>query len=147
MIQMVELDQMKTEILSYEQGLSEVKASLELESKSKRIEELEMEMEKTFSINGTLGNIAFYNEEKVMLGKSACYFNLIDKALKYYIYWVIKTDYFLKYATTNATGSTIKNVSLATMKSFMVPLPPLEEQHRIVAKIEELLPYCDQLLK
>ncbi len=45
MIQMVELDQMKTEILSYEQGLSEVKASLELESKSKRIEELEMEME------------------------------------------------------------------------------------------------------
>jgi type I restriction enzyme S subunit len=28
------------------------------------------------SINGTLGNVAFYNEEPVMLGKSACYFNL-----------------------------------------------------------------------
>jgi type I restriction enzyme S subunit len=28
------------------------------------------------SINGTLGNVAFYNNEKVVLGKSACYFNL-----------------------------------------------------------------------
>ena len=28
------------------------------------------------SINGTLGNIALYNREKVILGKSACYFNV-----------------------------------------------------------------------
>jgi len=42
---MVELDQMKAEILSYEEGLKEVKASLDLDNKSKRIEELEMEME------------------------------------------------------------------------------------------------------
>ena len=42
---MVELDQMKAEILPYEQGLKEVRASLDLENKSKRIEELEMEME------------------------------------------------------------------------------------------------------
>ena len=99
------------------------------------------------SINGTIGNVAFYSNEQVILGKSACYFNLIDEKWKKYIYWLIKTDFFLKYATTNATGSTIKNVSLATMKSFLVPLPPLKEQHRIVAKIEELLPYCDQLIK
>ena len=99
------------------------------------------------SINGTIGNVAFYNNERIILGKSACYFNLIDKEWKEFIYWIIKTDYFLKYAMTNATGSTIKNVSLATMKMFPVPLPPLEEQHRIVAKIEELLPYCEQLTK
>ena len=42
---MVELDQMKTEILTYETPLSEVRDSLDLVSKSKRIEELEMEME------------------------------------------------------------------------------------------------------
>lgn len=99
------------------------------------------------SINGTIGNVAFYSDEKVVLGKSACYFNLVDISLKKYIYWMLKTNYFLKYATTNATGSTIKNVSLTTMKSFLIPLPPLEEQHRIVAKIEELLPYCDQLIE
>ena len=42
---MVELDQMKTEILTYEKPLAEVKASLDLDGKSKRIEELEMDME------------------------------------------------------------------------------------------------------
>lgn len=42
---MVELDQMKGEVLSYETSLKEVGASLDLENKAKRIEELEMEME------------------------------------------------------------------------------------------------------
>lgn len=42
---MVELDQMKSEILNYEEPLREVKVSLDLDSKIKRIEELEMDME------------------------------------------------------------------------------------------------------
>ena len=42
---MVELDQMKTEILTYETPLSEVRDSLDLVNKAKRIEELEMEMQ------------------------------------------------------------------------------------------------------
>ena len=43
------------------------------------------------------------------------------------------------------SGSTKqKELALATIQSYIVPLPPLEEQHRIVAKIEEILPYIDQ---
>ena len=97
------------------------------------------------SINGTIGNVGFYDREKVILGKSACYFNLLEKIDKYYIKRVINSIYFLKYTLIFATGSTIKNVSLKSMRDFPVPLPPLAEQHRIVAKIDQLMVLCDQL--
>ena len=34
-----------------------------------------------------------------------------------------------------------------TAKEMLIPLPPLAEQHRIVAKLEDLLPLCEQLQK
>ena len=95
------------------------------------------------SINGTLGNLAFYNNEKVMLGKSACYFNLIKQEMKDYMYYLLQTDYFLKYAHFKATGVTIKNVSLKAMNEFCVPLPPLAVQKRIVGVLDEVMRVLD----
>ncbi|ATU08118.1 restriction endonuclease subunit S [Methanohalophilus portucalensis] len=97
------------------------------------------------SINGTLGNVAFYNGERVILGKSACYFNLLKDINKEYIKKVINTRYFLDYCYEKATGSTIKNVSLKNMRLFLVPLPPLNEQQRIVEKVDILMELCDRL--
>lgn len=90
------------------------------------------------SINGTLGNIAFYNNEKVILGKSACYFNVLETIDKNYLRILLSGLYFLNYASNTATGSTIQNVSLKAMREFELPLPPLPEQVAIVNKIEEL---------
>lgn len=92
------------------------------------------------SINGTIGNVAFYNKEKIVLGKSACYFNVLDFVNKKYLYYILKSDYFFRYASDNATGSTIKNVSLKSMREFPVPYPPIQLQTQfvnIVTKIEE----------
>ena len=67
----------------------------------------------------------------------------------YVDYFLIYFDVILKQtARKSSKGSAIKNIPpFDELKSYLVPLPPLEEQHRIVAKIEELLPYCDQLIK
>jgi len=44
----------------------------------------------------------------------------------------------MKYAHKEATGATIKNVSLKTMREFKVPLPLLSEQKAIVKKLDAL---------
>lgn len=98
------------------------------------------------SINGTLGNTAFYNGEKIILGKSACYFNVLNTIDKHYIRYYITSQRFINYANKNATGSTIKNVGLKAMREFEIPLPPtIEEQHAIVAEIESRLSVCDKI--
>ncbi|HHX8682802.1 restriction endonuclease subunit S [Vibrio diabolicus] len=97
------------------------------------------------SINGTLGNVGFYNNEAVMLGKSACYFNLFQDISKDYIKRLIESPYFRNYAFAVATGSTIKNLGLKAMNNFVLAVPPKAEQHRIVAKVDELMTLCDQL--
>ena len=97
------------------------------------------------SINGTIGNYAFYNGEPVILGKSACYFSLIGGIDKEYICRLLNTQHFLDYAVKEATQTTIKNVSLKSMRMLPVPLPPLAEQKRIVKKLEQLLPLCERL--
>jgi len=83
------------------------------------------------SINGTIGNVAYYNGEKVILGKSACYFNLKDDIDKGYVRYVLSGHYFQSYLNAFATGTTIQNVSLKSMREFSFPLPPIEEQKAI----------------
>ena len=43
------------------------------------------------------------------------------------------------------TGTTIKHLTGQALEKVVIPLPPLTEQKRIVAKLEELLPLCDKL--
>ena len=80
------------------------------------------------SINGTLGNVAFYNNEKVFLGKSACYLNLKNSVDKHFIRYTLESLKFQNYIHTLATGSTIKNVSLKLVRDFQFELPSFETQ-------------------
>lgn len=61
------------------------------------------------SINGTLGNVAFYNDEPVILGKSACYINFTDDVNKSYIKYLVKSPLFFENMAKQSTGATIKN--------------------------------------
>ena len=90
------------------------------------------------SINGTLGKTAIYNGENVILGKSACYIKLNSDVNKVYIHEIIKSDYFKKYANDESTGTTIKNVSLKSMRHFPIILPPLPLQQSFARKIEAI---------
>ncbi len=83
-------------------------------------------------INGTLGNLAIYNNEKVALGKSACYLNIKNDVNKLFIYYILKNYDFQDYAGLFATGATIKNLSLKAIRNYKFKLPSLNIQQKIV---------------
>ena len=55
------------------------------------------------------------------------------------LYWQQLRNGTIATAQPNCNGKTLANM--------VIPLPPLAEQKRIVAKLEQMLPYCDQLIK
>lgn len=91
------------------------------------------------SINGTLGKTAFFNNEPVILGKSACYVNVLPNLSKYYLRWFFESKEFIEYANEKATGSTIKNLGLKAMRNLPLHLPSVFEQIKIVQILDILM--------
>ncbi len=85
------------------------------------------------SINGTLGNLAFYYGEKIMLGKSAAYLNFKTEINRFYYYY-FQLSGVQEYFYQVATGSTIKNLGLKSIQDFEVPCPE-EKEWRPIAKV------------
>lgn len=63
-----------------------------------------------------------------------------------YIYFVISSNASKKYFQANASGtsSTMPKINQKVVNSLPIPLPPLEEQKRIVNKVDELMKICDR---
>ena len=94
------------------------------------------------------------NGSKRLVGKSA----IVDKAgmsfgafmaifrsvCNQYIIHVINSAYFRNSLLGDTGTTTINQITQDILKNSLVPLPPLAEQKRIVAKIEELLPLIDR---
>lgn len=64
-----------------------------------------------------------------------------------YIKAYLKSQLYWSQLYTSSMGTGQPNVNGSALKKLIVPLPPLEEQKRIVEKIEELMLLCDQLEK
>lgn len=82
------------------------------------------------SINGTIGSIAFYKNENIVLGKSAAYINCKDENVDY-LYYYLQSESTVIFFEGELTGSTIRNLSLKSIREIPVSLPPLPEQKAI----------------
>lgn len=89
------------------------------------------------SINGTIGNQAFYDGENVILGKSAAYMECNDELDRNFFSNVLKTHYIYNYFERSLSGTTIKNLSLYTINNNPVVLPNLAEQKAIVEYLSD----------
>ena len=63
---------------------------------------------------------------------------------KYICHWM---NSFLFWEQVNfwVKGAAVKNLNTTRLNKFLIPIPPLEEQKRIVAKLDELMKLCDEL--
>lgn len=98
-----------------------------------------------FTTEAPLGNCAINKCEICSCGQRIITFKAYQKGmlnLKLFMYFIL-SPHFQKQLLDNCTGTTAKGIKAAKLKHLLIPLPPLAEQHRIVAKIEELQPDID----
>lgn len=96
-------------------------------------------------IGGSIGKCALVDREVTFNQQINSIYPLISDSK--YVYYVLDSYYFKDYMKENSGGTATPIINRGLWDAIVIPLPPLQEQHRIVAKIEELLPYCDRLVK
>ncbi len=100
--------------------------------------------------NGTLGRVGIYrdsdnpNKLPVVPDSHVTVIRVGEKVSVEYVFYGLK--HYQPLLEKLCSGSTNQTeLSASTVKSLLFPLPPLAEQKRIVAKLEELLPLCERL--
>ncbi|WP_369673134.1 restriction endonuclease subunit S [Enterococcus faecium] len=89
------------------------------------------------SINGTIGNLAWYRGENLMLGKSAAYIEVSDFDKKF-IYAYLQTRPVKDYYLNSLTGTTIKNLGLKAIRNTNICTPTIDEQAKIGSFFKKL---------
>ena len=96
-----------------------------------------------FTSVGSLGRSCVYSGEyNLAFQRSVSVISTL--IFNYYLKYCFDSGYFQVKVLKEATGTAQKGFYLNQLAESLIPLPPLEEQHRIVAKIEELLPYIER---
>ena len=62
-----------------------------------------------------------------------------------YLLLALTEPNLLERASENAVGLTVKHLRVGDVESLSIPLPPLNEQHRIVKRVNDLLAICNQI--
>ncbi|MDG5854911.1 restriction endonuclease subunit S [Clostridium beijerinckii] len=98
---------------------------------------------------GTIGVVRMVETDREFLVSYSCCTikNFQEYVLSQYIFYVLQSGLIKSEINRYINKTTQPNIGLASIKRFLIPLPPLAEQKRIVAKIEEMLPHCKQLVK
>ena len=93
-----------------------------------------------------LGNVAVIDiQEQFALAQRVICLQLHKPEMANFLKWLVMSTPFQNQLLDNATGMTAKGIKSARLKEIPIPFPPLAEQHRIVAKIDQLMALCDQL--
>ena len=96
---------------------------------------------------GTLGKCYIVKDSDKFYYKDASVICLENYAHLFpkYLRFIMDSEMLKNQIRSNSGGTTVATLTMVRMEQYMLPLPPLAEQKRIVAKLEELLPLCERL--
>lgn len=99
-----------------------------------------------FCVRGTVGKISIATPElagaNVTRGISPI--RISNKDTLKYVFYVLFSPETRDKIKEFTKGAALQQINVADLKNLLIPLPPLPEQHRIVAKIEELMPLVEE---
>ncbi|WP_183059844.1 restriction endonuclease subunit S [Salmonella enterica] len=101
-----------------------------------------------YSREGTIG-IACQIPKGVelCLGQRMVLIRASAKISSKYLTIVLNSNHILKIVRSKTMGSTAPRINMSDIKSYPIPLPPLQEQHEIVRRVEQLFAYADTIEK
>ena len=96
---------------------------------------------------GEMGRCAVVTDREAgwLCGTGSLVLRLPQCVYARFIVLLIGSPYVREYLGGSAVGATMQNLNQAILLSAVIGLPPLAEQHRIVAKVDELMALCDRL--
>ena len=122
---------------------------------SKEVHETKLKRSKVFPgdvimniVGPPLGKVAIVTDEysEWNMNQALAVFRPLAGIYNRYIYYVLSTNSVLKSVLEEVRGMAGQdNLSLEQCRDLSISIPSLEEQHRIVAKVDELMTLCDTL--
>ena len=101
-----------------------------------------------YCLRGSLGKTGFViTDNKGAISSSLCIFRLTEAIIPQYFLYVLNSNAIKVQQKMVDNGTAQPNLSAKDVSNYAIPIPPLAEQHRIVAKIEELFKNLDEILQ
>ncbi len=99
-----------------------------------------------FCLRGSLGKCAVVNGiNKGAIASSLVIIRVNSNLDLNYFYNYLTSNLLMQSVRKYDNGTAQPNLSSTDLAKFVLPIPPITEQHRIVAKVDELMVLCDQL--
>ncbi|MDC0611360.1 restriction endonuclease subunit S [Vibrio sp.] len=95
----------------------------------------------------SLGRTSIFPDEfiEANVNQHVTIIRLIELGMNKFVHIGLMSPMVQKLVWGRQVGMAIEGLSKKVLEQFEFPIPPLKEQHRIVAKVDELMKLCDQL--
>lgn len=99
-----------------------------------------------YCLRGSLGKISINKDfDKGAIASSVVIIRSIGDTNVEYLYYLLTSDYGKDLIKKVDSGTAQPNLSAKNVSEYIIPLPPLAEQHRIVEKLDEIMAIYDQM--